>query len=65
MPCGQMPSYNLPRRSRLSDEQHAKIEAGKALADEIQRREAAMKATDCPALIHPLADGPALAILTA
>jgi hypothetical protein len=34
----------LAQAKSLIDEQHAKIEAGKALADEIQRRQAAMKA---------------------
>jgi hypothetical protein len=34
----------LAHAKSLIDEQHAKIEAGKALADEIQRRRAAMKA---------------------
>jgi hypothetical protein len=34
----------LAQAKSLIDEQHAKIEAGKAIADEIQRRQAAMKA---------------------
>jgi hypothetical protein len=34
----------LAQAKSLIDEQHAKIEAGKAVADEIQRRQAAMKA---------------------
>ena len=34
----------LAQAKSLIDEQHAKIEAGKALGDEIQRRQAAMKA---------------------
>jgi len=33
----------LARAKSLIDEQHAKIDAGKAIADEIQRRQAAMK----------------------
>jgi hypothetical protein len=34
----------LAKATSLIDEQHAKIEVGKAIADEIQRRQAAMKA---------------------